>query len=306
MVVLVAAVASMSLFAATGLAATRSFDPLGALLSVSAHALLFAALFAVFVVVRATGDLTSKPPQWEAFSAVVMVAALIGVAAAVVILPAVSQRDGLSQAVVFAFGATIGLVLAARGVRHGHARDRDGIVLALGGVLPRWAQSHKPLQRAGWAALVVARGRSAFRAASGSMDWNFVVAKMGAVVVWVLVLATAAQWAPARVYLPNLMPFGVCAAALLVYLVAAGRLPFGPVTVEAAMRAGDAWAVGDPSFRTLRDWLHTPVPQVEAGRRRWRRRGRPGRRRVLRLPAGAHEHRPLDRHRSGARASGGP
>ncbi len=257
-----AAVAAMSLFAAAGLATTRAVDPLGAVLSVSAHALLFAALFAVFVLVRAIADLTSKPSQWEAFSAVVMVAALLGLAAAVVILPAVSQRDGLSQAVVMAFGATIGLVLAARGVRHGHARERDGLVLALGGILPRWAQSHRPLQRAGWAVLIVAVA-VAFRAASGAMDWNFVVAKMGAVVVWVLVLATAAQWAPARVYLPGAAPFGVCAAVLAVYLVAAGRLPFGPVTVDAAMRAGDAWAVGDPSFRTLRDWLQRPVPQVE-------------------------------------------
>jgi hypothetical protein len=261
-VALVAAVASVSLFAAGGLATTRAFDPLGAVLSLSAHALLFAALFAVFVLVRAIGDLTSKPSQWEAFSAVVMVAALVGIAAAVVILPAVSQRDGLSLAVVVAFGATIGLVLAARGVRFGHARERDGLVLALGGILPRWAQAHKPLPRAGWAVVIVAVA-VAFRAASGSMDWNFVVAKMGAVVVWVLVLATAAQWAPARVYLPSAAPFGVCAAVLAVYLVAAGRLPFGPVTVDAAMRAGDAWAVGDPSFRTLRDWLQRPVPQVE-------------------------------------------
>ena len=263
-VVLVAAVASISLFAATGLAATRTFDPLGAVLSVSAHALLFAALFAVFVMVRAIGDLTSKPPQWEAFSAVLMVAALLGLAAAVVILPAVSQRDRLSQVVVVAFGGTIGLVLAARGVRHGHARDRDGLVLAFGGVLPRWAHSHKPLPRAAWVVIVVGVAL-AFRAASGSMDWNFVVAKLGAVVVWVLIVATAAQWAPARVYLPSAAPFAACAAALVVYLVAAGRLPVGPVTVDAAMRAGDVWAVGDPSFRTLRDWLHTPVPQVESG-----------------------------------------
>lgn len=262
-VMLFAAAASVSLFAAAGLATTRAFDPLGAVLSTSAHALLFAALFAVFVLVRAIGDLTSKPSQWEAFSAVVMVAALLGLAAVVVILPAVSQRDGLSQAVVMAFGATIGLVLAARGVRFGHARERDGLVLALGGILPRWAQSHRPLPRAGWAVLIVAVA-VAFRAASGAMDWNFVVAKMGAVVVWVLVLATAAQWTPARVYLPSAAPFGVCAAVLAVYLVAAGRLPFGPVTVDAAMRAGDAWAVGDPSFRTLRDWLQRPVPQVEA------------------------------------------
>ena len=262
-VVLFAAIASMSLFAATGLAATRAFDLLGAVLSVTAHALLFATLFAVFVVVRALGDLTSKPSQWEAFGAVVTVAGLVGLAASVVILPAVSQRDRWSQFVVMAFGAVLGLVLAARGVRHGHARDRDGLVLALGGIVPRWAHSHKPMPRAGWVmvVLVVALG---FRAASGAMDWNFVVAKMGAVTVWVLVLATASLWTPARVYLPSAAPFGVSAAVLVLYLLAAGRLPFGPVTVEAAMRAGDVWAVGDPSFRTLRDWLHKPVPQAES------------------------------------------
>ena len=262
-VVLIAAVAAALLFAITGVAVTRSFDVLGAGLSVSAHALLFGALFAVFVLVRAVGDLTSKPAQWEAFSAVVMVSALVGAAAVVVILPAVSQRDGASQAVVAAFGATIGLVLAARGVRVGHARERDGIVLSLSGLLPRWALSHKPLNRAGWIALVllVALG---FRAASASMDWNFVVAKLGAVVVWFLVLATAGQWAPARVYLPGMAPFGACATALVFYLLLAGRLPFGPVTLDAAMQASDAWAVGDPSFRTLRDWLQRPVPQVDA------------------------------------------
>lgn len=262
-VVLFAAMASISLFAATGLAVTESVDLLGALLSLSAHALLFAALFAVFVLVRAIADLTSKPSQWEAFSAVVMVASLVGIAAAAVILPAVSQRDGASRAVVMAFGGTIGLVLAARGVRHGHARERDGLGLALGGLLPRWAHSHTPASRAGWVALVLAVAVG-FRMASGSMDWNFVVAKMGAVVVWVLIVATSAQWSPARVYLPGTAPFAACAVALVVYLLAAGRLPFGPVTVDAAMRAGDAWAVGDPSFRTLRDWLHRTVPDVEA------------------------------------------
>ena len=262
-VVLFAGVVAVVLFAVTGSAVTRSFGLLGAALSVSAHALLFGALFAVFVLVRAVGDLTSKPAQWEAFSAVVMVAALVAVAAVLVILPAVSQHDRASQAAVASFGATIGLVLAARGVRVGHARERDGIVLALSGLLPRWALSHKPLNRAAWTAVVIALAL-AFRASSGGMDWNFVVAKLGAVVVWFLVLATAVQWAPARVYLPGAAPFGACAAALVIYLLLAGRLPFGPVTLDAAMRAGDAWAVGDPSFRTLRDWLQRPVPQVDA------------------------------------------
>ena len=262
-VALFAWVAAVLLFALIGVAVTRSFAVLGAGLSVSAHALLFGALFAVFVLVRAVGDLTSKPAQWETFSAVMMVSALAGVAAVAVILPAVSQRDGASRAVVAAFGATIGLVLAARGVRVGHARERDGIVLALSGMLPRWALSHQPLNRGAWTALVILAALG-FHAASGGTDWNFVVAKLGAVVVWFLVLATAVQWAPARVYLPGTAPFGACAAALAAYLLLAGRLPFGPVTLGAAMQAGDAWAVGDPSFRTLRDWLQRPVPQVDA------------------------------------------
>lgn len=261
-VVLFAGTVATGLFAAIGVAATRALDVTGAFLSLGTHALLFAALFAVFVLVRAAADLTSKPSQWETFNAVVMVTGLCGLAAAVVILPAFSQRDALSRIVVAAFGAAIGLSLAARGVRLGHARERDGLVLALGGFLPRWAQSHRPANRAAWVAALLALAMG-IRMASGAMDWNFVGAKMGAVVLWVLVVATSAQWSPARVYLPSTAPFVACAMALAVYLLAAGRLPFSPVTVDAATRAGNAWAVGDPSFRTLRDWLHPPVPQAD-------------------------------------------
>ncbi len=261
-VALVATAAAVLLFTVIGLGAGRPFGMLGVALTVTAHALLFGSLFAVFVLVRAIGDLTSKPAQWESLSAVLMTAALVGTAAVLLILPAVQQRDPASRGVVAAFGATIGLVLAARGVRFGHVGDRDGIVLALGGLVPRWAQSHQLIPRLVWA-LVIVGVALGFRAASGSMDWNFVVAKLGAAVVWILVLGAAAQWAPARVYLPSALPFGACAGTLAVYLLFAGRLPFGPVTLDAALRAGDAWAVGDPSFRTLQDWLQRPVPQVE-------------------------------------------
>lgn len=261
-VVLMAAAVSVVLFVAIGLAFTRSFDALGLALSVAAHTMLFGAVFAAFAAVRAIGDLTSKPAQWESFSAVILTAAIVCSAALLLVVPAVQQRDWASETVVAAFGATLGLVLAARGVRFGHVRHRDGIMLAMGGLMPTWAKSRALLPRLGWSAVVVAVA-IAFRAASGSMDWNFAVAKIGAVVVWLLVLATALQWAPARVYLPTAAPFGACAVTLAVYLLLAGRLPFGPVTIEAATAAGDAWAISDPSFRTLRDWLQRPVPEVD-------------------------------------------
>ncbi len=261
-----AAVSVIGLSVVTGLVTHGTVDVLGLAQTAAAHAVLFAALFAVVVAVRAVADLTSKPAPWEAFSGLVLVAMLVGVATVGVILPAVSQRDGASTAVALAFGATLGGYLAARGIRRGTSVDGDGVALAFSGLMPgRAAAPTLPIALA-WTAAIAAVAL-AFRAASGAMDWNFVVAKIGAVTVWLLVTTTVMQWAPARVYLPAAVPFAATAGALAVYLFAAGRVPVGPVTLEAATRAGDAWAIGDPSFRTLRDWLQRPVPQaaVEAG-----------------------------------------
>lgn len=263
-VALLAAASVTGLSVVAGLVSTRAIDVLGLLQTTAAHAVLFAAFFAAVVAVRAAADLTSKPAPWEALFGSALLAALIGAATVSVILPAVSQRDGASTAVAFAFGATLGGFLAARGIRRGTSVEGDGLALAFSGLVPARALAPTLPVAVAWtcAIVVVALG---FRAASAAMDWNFVVAKIGAVTVWLLVTATVMQWAPARVYLPAAVPFAATAAALALYLAAAGRLPVGPVTLEAATTAGDAWVVGDPSFRTLRDWLQRPVPLAEAG-----------------------------------------
>jgi hypothetical protein len=221
-------------------------------------------VFTALAVVRAVADLTSKPAQWEAVAAVVWLATLAGAAAALVLLPALSVSAWPGRLAVFTFGAVIATVLAARGLRLGRARERDGVVLVLSGLLPRWALSRTRWARLGWVAILVAIGLAA-RGASGAMDWNFAVAKLGAVVLWLLVLATIVQWAPAHVRLHPAVPHAACAAVLAAFLISAGRVPGGPVTLEAATRAADAWVVGDPSYRTLRDWLHRPAGEaVEA------------------------------------------
>lgn len=234
---------------------------LGLAQSAAAHFVLFGAVFTGLALVRAVADLTSKPAQWEAVAAAAWLATLAGTAAALVLLPALSVSAWPSRVAVFTFGAVIATVLAARGLRRGRARERDGVVLVMSGLLPRWALSRTRWARLGWVAIVVAIGLAA-RGASGAMDWNFAVAKLGAVVLWLLVLATIVQWAPAHVRLHPAIPHAAFAAVLAAFLTSAGRVPGGPVTLEAATRAADAWVVGDPSYRTLRDWLHRPAAEA--------------------------------------------
>jgi hypothetical protein len=254
------AAAVLILQASAAVLAAGTVSGLGLAQSAAAHLLLFGAVFAGLAVVRAVADLTSKPAQWEAVAALAFLAVVIGAAAALVIAPALSITAWPSRLAAATFGAVLVTSLAARGLRHGRARERDGVVLALGGLLPRWALSRSRGARVAWVAIVVAAALAA-RAGSGSMDWNFAVAKLGAVATWVLVLATLLQWMPAHVRLHPALPYAACAGLVVFYLTTAGRLPGGPVTLAAATRAADAWVIADPSFRTLRDWLHRPVTE---------------------------------------------
>lgn len=260
----VSAVAVAGLYGLMGVLVGRAPDWLGGLQSLAAHTVLFAALLAAITGVRAGADLTSKPARWEALSAIGLLALLIGSALALVLLPALSVSGRAAPAAVATFGAVVALALGARGLRSGSGSEQDGVLRVMSGLLPAWARSSKLPLRLAWVAVVVSCA-VAFRAASGSLDWNFVLAKLGAVATWFLILATLVHWIPARVRIHAASPYAVSVLAVAAFLTAAGRLPAGPVTVEAATAAADAWAVGDPSFRTLRDWLHRPVPDADAG-----------------------------------------
>jgi hypothetical protein len=237
---------------------------LGLAQSAAAHFVLFGAVFAALSLARALAELTSASARLAATAASTWLATLIGAAIMLVLVPALSVSDWPSRLAVFAFGAAIGLVVAGRGLRMGQARDRDAAVLVLSGLLPRWALTHSRWARLAWVGVLVVAGLAS-RAVADTMDWNFAVAKLGAVALWLLVLATAVQWVPTQVRLHPALPYAACAAVVAAFLASAGRLPGGPVTLDAATRAADAWVVGDPSYRTLRDWLHPPADEaVEA------------------------------------------
>ncbi|MEZ5291281.1 MAG: sulfatase-like hydrolase/transferase [Vicinamibacterales bacterium] len=259
---------SLSWLAAAIVPAAGAMPAAGVVQSVTAHAVLFAGLFAAVTMVRALSELGPTAARWRAIGALVLYASLLGVATARIVLTAVSQRAIGSRAAAFAFGAVLGLVLGARGLRRGavdgdHDDGSDDVRLVFAGALPSWARSATIARRVGWGIALVGLA-VAVRAGSMAMDWNFAVAKLGAVMLWVLALATCAAWVPARVPMPAPVPFALSLALLAAHLVAAGRVPWGPVTVEAAAGAGDAWAVHDAGFRALRDWLRPPTPDAAA------------------------------------------
>ncbi|MGD9903567.1 MAG: sulfatase-like hydrolase/transferase [Vicinamibacterales bacterium] len=255
------AVAVLAVQAVGALATPGAVTGLGLAQSAAAHLLLFAAVWAGLAIVRAVAELTSKPAQWEAVAAAGLLALLTGGATCLVLAPALAVTSRTGRGMLVLFGATIAIALAARGVRHGRAREGDGVVLVLGGLLPRWALGRTTWARLGWVALVLA-GLVVARQAAAVMDWNFAVAKLGAVAFWLLALGTLAQWAPPHVRIHPTAPHAAMVVVVAGYLAAAGRLPGGPITLEAATGAADAWVVGDPSFRTLRDWLHRPVVET--------------------------------------------
>ena len=281
-----------------GVATIHSAPGLGVAQSLGAHLLLFAAVFSALAAVRGAADLTTRPALWEAVGAVSLLGALVGSAATLVIVPTLSIAGWPARAAVFTFGATIAAVLAARGLRLGRARERDGVVLATSGLLPRWAQSRRVWPRVGWAATVIAVAVLA-RFAAGAMDWNFAVAKLGVIAIWLLVLATALQWAPAHVRLHPVAPFLACAVVVALYLGTAGRLPGGPVTLEAATSAADTWVVGRPVVPHPPRLAVSPARRPGGGRRRRPRPRRRWRHGLLRPARGAHQHRPLGGRRAG-------
>jgi hypothetical protein len=227
----------------------------GAAASLLVHAVLGAALFLVLTAIRGIGGTRSPAgARRQYWLTAVVVVGVFELLALRVVLPTLSVAGGSRTVAAAALAFTMALVLVARG-RHRRAPLDDGVQTALSCFAPGLLHAGGRIAPAlAWLALVAVVA-TAFAAASGVMDWSFVLARIGAGITWLVALSGALALPGPAVRRPAAgWAFASCLAAL-----AAHQLLLPPPGLAAASPA-DRYAVADPSFRMLRDALRPPTP----------------------------------------------
>jgi len=234
------------------------FSAAGIGASAITHGLAAAAIFLILTMVRSLAALRERPVYAEFWLTTCLLAAgIIGVVSAV-ILPTLSVSGGGRFAAGVGFAVALTLVVAARG-RLGALPHGDGVLTALTGFIPARLASTAFWVWLAWLP-VVAGAAWGFAAASRIVDWNFLIATLGVMIVWLLsvtsALALASLFATTAVRPPHPRgAFAGCVVALGVYLAV---VP--PPSDAGTATPVDAWTLVDPSFRTLREALRPPTP----------------------------------------------
>ena len=234
------------------------FSAAGLGASAITHGLAAAALFLMLTIVRSLAAFRERPVYAEFWLTTCLVAAgIIGVVVAV-ILPTLSVAGGGRYAAGVGFAVALTLVVVARGrltaLPHG-----DGVLTALTGFVPAHLASASIWIWLAWLPIVAATAWG-FAAASRIVDWNFLIATLGVMIVWLLSVSSALSLASLFSAATSTPPhprgaFAGCAIALGIYLAV---VP--PPSDAGTPTSVDAWTVVDPSFRTLREALRPPTP----------------------------------------------
>lgn len=223
--------------------------------SLLVHGVFAAAIFLLLTAIRGTAASRGlSAPRREFWLTAVAVAGVFELLALGIILPTLSVSSPGRRAAAAALAFVLALGLVARG-RHGRAPADDGVQTALAAFVPGWMhRGGLALRLAAWLALVagVAAGVAA---ASSVMDWNFVLARIGALVTWLVAVGGALALVPPTLSRPSAgLAFGACLAML------GAHQALVPVPGLAAASPAERWAVVDPSYRMLRELLRPPTP----------------------------------------------
>ena len=234
-----------------------SMPGLGA--SVLTHAVAGAAAFLTLTALRAWAALRERPVYAEFWLATTLLFASLAGVVGTVILPTISVTGGARWHAGLAFAFTLTMVLVARGRLKG-APHGDGVLVAFGGLVPAKLTTPRLWVWLPW--LMVVAGAGWGVAAIGRIvDWNFLVATLGVMVVWLLALASALSLVAvlgageARAPVPTRAAFAGCLVALGLY-----QAVVPPPSHAGTSTPVDAWTLADPSFRTLREALRPPAP----------------------------------------------
>ena len=243
-------------YGSQGVGAPFSIAGLGA--SALTHGLAAAAIFLFLTIVRSLAAFRERPVYAEFWLTTCLVAVGITGVVVAVILPTLSVSGGGRYAAGVGFAVALTLVVAARGrltaLPHG-----DGVLTALTGFVPARLASASAWTWLAWLPVVAVIAWS-FAAASRIVDWNFLIATLGVMTIWLLsvssALSLASLFATATSIPPH--PRGAFAGCLVVLGVYLAVVP--PPGEAGTSTPVDAWASIDPSFRTLREALRPPVP----------------------------------------------
>jgi glucan phosphoethanolaminetransferase (alkaline phosphatase superfamily) len=211
------------------------------------HLLLGAAAFLSLVVVRAVAEFCGRRRvAAERVLTGLLIAAVFAAFLHFVVLASLSIRGGTAVAMAAALGLAVALAVIARGGNDGAASD-DGVRAALASLTPRLV-THVW----GIAVWVVALGAlaAAVGFASRTTDWNFVLARTGVMIVWLLALAGG-------IAVTRRITVGGTHLALAV----AGAILFAHVSMPVAKLAQSASTV-DHGARWLGEILDRPAHPV--------------------------------------------
>lgn len=153
--------------------------------SLRVNFILAAVAFLVITLVRGLASLRATVQEWEArLTVAVLVMASAGFIASAVLASISWRGRGAVVAALLGGSAFIGAIVARPLARR--SGPSDGVVSALAGFVPRRVTT--PLGLVVWALVLFAVAYLAQRA-SLLGDWNFIVARLGVIAVWLGMLA---------------------------------------------------------------------------------------------------------------------
>ncbi len=215
-------------------ARSRAMAGLDRTLIAAAHTQLLAAMivFLVMTMVRAGGAMFSRQVTAEARLLIVALGALLGWFLHRVVIASISLDGVMIGAAAYLSGYAIAVAITAPAVVRFSDRA-DGLRSVAGAFAPRFAG-----RWVGFVAWVVAAAglALAFDHASRLADWNFVLARLGVVVVWLCVLGGAMRVVktPANGHAGVFIGLAAIALAAHVvldrYVVSASDVPRAPAT----------------------------------------------------------------------------
>jgi hypothetical protein len=203
--------------------------------SLRLHLLLGGAAFLCLAAVRALADLLpGRRASNERAATGLLLAAMFAAFLQLVVLASMSIRGAMATAIAVTLGAAIAFAVIARGVGT-EGTSNDGVAAALSTLAPRFAK-----HLWGFAVWLGVLGGFAvvIGTASRMADWNFVLARTGVVITWLLALAGGVA-ATRRITVAWPRAAFVAAGAILVAHVSLPVIP--PVRTSAALDPGGRW-----------------------------------------------------------------